>query len=117
LEKSFGPLPKTLFFEYQTIASLSGYFLLQHRERLQEVVSVGTSREPSESKALVRESSQELVRGRRGSSRRRFAELSQEAVKAASGSEGIAVIGLSGRYPGAEDVSAYWSNLRDRKSV
>ena len=34
LEQTFGALSKTLFFEYQTIAELSGYFLQAHGERL-----------------------------------------------------------------------------------
>ena len=32
LENAFGALPKTLFFEYQTIASLADYFLQRHRD-------------------------------------------------------------------------------------
>jgi acyl carrier protein len=34
LEKTFGSLPKTLFFEYQTIRELSGYFTANHAARL-----------------------------------------------------------------------------------
>ena len=33
-ETVFGPLPKTLLFEYQTIAALTGYFLDRHRDAL-----------------------------------------------------------------------------------
>src|SRR5258708_34711626 len=32
LEKTFGSLSKTLFFEYQSIAALSEYFLREHTE-------------------------------------------------------------------------------------
>src|SRR4029077_2039765 len=38
LEKTFGALSKTLFFEYQTIASLAGYFLKAHPAVLREKV-------------------------------------------------------------------------------
>lgn len=34
LEKSFGSLPKTLFFEYPSMRDLCGYFLASHRDRL-----------------------------------------------------------------------------------
>ena len=34
LEQTFGRLPKTLFFEYQTIAALTGYFVQSHAARL-----------------------------------------------------------------------------------
>ena len=33
LERDFGPLPKTLFFEYQTIEQLAGYFAKEHGGR------------------------------------------------------------------------------------
>src|SRR5690606_1443840 len=35
LEKTFGTLPKTLFFEYQSIAELSAYFVQQHAAKFQ----------------------------------------------------------------------------------
>jgi len=35
LEKVFGPLSKTLLFEYQSLDALAQYFLEQHSERLQ----------------------------------------------------------------------------------
>ena len=28
-------------------------------------------------------------------------------------SEGIAIIGMSGRFPGAANVDQYWTNIRD----
>src|SRR5262249_7587169 len=34
LEKTFGSLPKTLFFEYQTIRELTGYFIQQYPAQL-----------------------------------------------------------------------------------
>ncbi|MGX1760980.1 beta-ketoacyl synthase N-terminal-like domain-containing protein, partial [Streptomyces lydicus] len=27
--------------------------------------------------------------------------------------EGIAIVGMSGRFPGASDLAEFWSNLRD----
>jgi len=37
LEKSFGSLPKTLFFEYQTMAALGDYFVQHHHAHLIEL--------------------------------------------------------------------------------
>jgi acyl carrier protein len=34
LEKTFGHLSKTLFFEYQTIAELAAYFIKSHGDQL-----------------------------------------------------------------------------------
>ncbi|MGN4069128.1 SDR family NAD(P)-dependent oxidoreductase, partial [Burkholderia gladioli] len=41
LEQVFGPLSKTLFFEYQTIAALTRYFLRQHATRLAALLDGG----------------------------------------------------------------------------
>lgn len=38
LEKDLGNLPKTLFFEYQTIDSLAEYFVKEHTEQLQSLL-------------------------------------------------------------------------------
>ena len=40
LEKTFGSLSKTLFFEYQTIRELSGYFLESYREQLNQLIGI-----------------------------------------------------------------------------
>jgi len=38
LESSFGPLSKTLFFEYSNIAELATYFLKKHKEKLRSLI-------------------------------------------------------------------------------
>ena len=38
LEAGFGPLPQTLFFEYQTLDALAGYFEREHADRLHALV-------------------------------------------------------------------------------
>ena len=40
LEQTFGPLSKTLFFEYQDIQLLSRYFVDAHAERLRALLEV-----------------------------------------------------------------------------
>jgi acyl transferase domain-containing protein/thioesterase domain-containing protein/acyl carrier protein len=89
LEKTFGALPTTLFFEYRTLRALAGYFVSRHRPRLE---------------ALIGRSS-ELAAGE------------PSAVPAAAAppprtEQGdIAIIGLAGRYPQADDLDAFWANL------
>lgn len=39
LEEFLGPLPKTLFFEYLTIADLADYLVENHQQRLQDVLA------------------------------------------------------------------------------
>ncbi len=52
LEKSFGSLSKTLFFEYQNIESLAQYFMKAHRDTLLEVTGLKTEETPAAKPAL-----------------------------------------------------------------
>jgi acyl transferase domain-containing protein/SAM-dependent methyltransferase len=82
LEEYFGQLPKTLFFEYQTLAQLSDYFVAHHAPKLASLFEKPASPEPA-------------------------TEV---------GDEGIAVIGVAGRYPQAKNVQRFWENLKQGKS-
>jgi len=104
LEKTFGTLPKTLFFEHQTIWDLTGYFVRSHSARLATLFPATSGVDaPPEPPAPARSK-----RGRR--SGRPAGDNGKESVK-----EPIAIVGLSGRYPEAVDVEAYWRNLREGK--
>ena len=110
LEKLFGDLPKTLFFEYQTLAELTEYFVENHREAIQKIT--GGSTQP---RAGVPESSV-AKKERTNLSRHRFAatpiiESINEPVRA----EDVAIIGLGGRYPMADNLSEFWENLKNGK--
>ncbi|MBV9492689.1 MAG: SDR family NAD(P)-dependent oxidoreductase, partial [Acidobacteria bacterium] len=101
LEKTFGSLPKTLFFEYQTIRELAAYFVANHAARLASLFTVAAVAAPIAAKP-------ETTSRRLGRRRNAAPAPKQEA-------EPIAIIGLSGRYPEARNVEAYWNNLRDGK--
>lgn len=105
LEKTFGPLAKTLFFEYQTIAELSDYFVRAHGTTLSELFQ-RTKTAPS-TVSLVRgpESHAEDSRQLRS----RFG--GKPAVARAGRRQAIAIVGLSGRYPQSPDLDAFWQNL------
>jgi polyketide synthase PksN len=125
LEQTFGSLPRTLFFEYQTLDALTGYFLDEHRDQLIQVtgmvpaagatttpgrtagVSEASSR-PAVSNSVTDETSGQQTPGWR----RQFqAGLSNHSRSQPSQKEPIALVGVSGRYPQAWDVEAFWSNL------
>ena len=103
LEKSFGSLSKTLFFEYQNIDALSRYFLGSHAPALRRLFGVAD-------KALPQAAGKTSA----GRARRAVAPaVSQPATLAApTQQQDIAIVGLSGRYPQAADVQALWDNLR-----
>ncbi|MBY9087709.1 PfaD family polyunsaturated fatty acid/polyketide biosynthesis protein, partial [Paenibacillus sp. HN-1] len=116
LEKVFGSLSKTLFFEYQNIQELAGYFLEMHREQLQNLLGieekVTTTMVPNE------DSGMNSVRvAPKNHRRNRFASFTESPAgsPAEKGNEAsdIAIIGVSGRYPGARNLQEFWSNLRE----
>ena len=111
LEQTFGSLSKTLFFEYQTMAELAGYFVKSHGAQLSRLFSTAddhaqqAAAKPSHAAAQPSPLSQPARTGRR------FRPQRDEA--GVTGSDPIAIIGLSGRYPAADNIEEYWQNLRD----
>lgn len=91
LEQDFGPLPKTLFFEYRTLQALTGYFLSAHTATLGRLFGNPEPEPPTPPQG--------------GTAPRR------EAPPPLAAGAPIAIIGLSGRYPGAGDLEQFWRNL------
>src|SRR5258708_5655047 len=106
LEKTFGSLSKTLFFEYQTIDALAGYFVTAHAAILCDAVGLSAEEPPRHpergegSRASISPAPTRRTRARhvgpRGSDRKE-----------------IAIVGLAGRYPQAQTLQDFWRNLRD----
>jgi polyketide synthase PksM len=115
LEKSFGSLSKTLFFEYQTLGELTGYFLESYREKLIEEIGILDTSENVISSSQKNEdiNYSSSLKAHSYKPRSRFAIVNSESQKTLS--EDIAIIGLSGRYPKADNVNDFWINLRDGK--
>ena len=83
----------------ETLGSLAEYLVKQHRGSL-EAVFAGTQ-EQSVSAPLISA----------------FARPAPVAVRATKltgnqNKDGIAIVGLGGRYPGAKDLTAFWENLK-----
>src|SRR5262249_52696782 len=110
LEKTFGSLPKTLFFEYQTIRELTGYFIQQYPAQLAALFAP-TGNQAIESVAAALPALPASSTGPISS--RRSGRLRNTGTRPARESEPIAIVGLSGRYPEAVDVEAYWRNLSE----
>ena len=116
LEKTFGPLSKTLFFEYQTVRQLSEYFVEAHAAKLE--VLFDTQREGAADHASAapealpdREPARPI--SFRAASKARY--LAANAPEAPKDLEPIAIVGLSGRYPRSYKVEDFWNNLRAGK--
>ncbi|HEV2961674.1 MAG TPA: amino acid adenylation domain-containing protein, partial [Candidatus Angelobacter sp.] len=110
LEKSFGGLSKTLFFEYHTIGELADYFVNNHRATLMSLLGEGEREQPAQRESAIT-ANPGSVAARAPKTRFR----SRSAAPQPAGSSGaldVAIIGLSGRYPLAESVAQLWKLLR-----
>jgi polyketide synthase PksN len=106
LEKPFGPLSKTLFFEYQTLAELVDYFLDAQRSNLLKLF--GVDKPDVAVAALADHAPAQSVK-----TEFKPAPAAIAPAKSNVGALDIAVVGLSGRYPQARDIEEFWRNLRD----
>ncbi|HEX2925512.1 MAG TPA: SDR family NAD(P)-dependent oxidoreductase [Ruminiclostridium sp.] len=122
LEKSFGELPKTLFFEYTSLNNLTEYFTKHHGAKLKELLSItkvpGSEHMKAEnsefvSKTAVVPSIPEFSAHKNLYSCNRFAGLNiKNECQTKEIPDGIAIIGISGRYPKAANLEEFWENLK-----
>jgi acyl transferase domain-containing protein/acyl carrier protein/SAM-dependent methyltransferase len=101
-------LSRTLFFQYRNLQDLADYFLQQHRDQL--IGRFGTAAGPTATSPMPA-----LHRG--GADARLPATVTQQITMddRQRADEPIAVIGMAGRYPMADDLDAFWDNLRAGK--
>ena len=113
-KKVFGSLPKTLFFEYQTLEAICGYFMESYEERLREILNAKESIGIPEG---INPSISPIKRPHKRRSPRSQVRPITTAPHTTSASQviDIAIVGLSGRYPKARDLKEFWQNLRDGK--
>lgn len=109
LEESFGSLSRTLLFEVQTVCELARYFAEGHVAALRgllgepaEAPAPATSVTPSVALAPVADTESSAAPTR-----------SRSRARATSGA--IAIVGMSGRYSQADNLDAFWDNLREGK--
>ena len=110
LEQTFGSLSKTLFFEYQTIRELTEYFVAHYSTQLTALFATTANR----IREAVPLAAQVLIPAQ-AISGRHYSRLRSVTPGPATGTDSIAIIGLSGRYPEAVNLDAYWQNLRQGK--
>ena len=107
LEKTFGSLPKTLFFEYQTIDELSKYFIEKHADKLSEIIGVSGDVKENITTAIVTEHKPTAsLKNRMNKSR-----FIQNRSGYGTNQTDIAIVGLAGRYPKADNITEFWNNL------
>ncbi|WP_187696007.1 beta-ketoacyl synthase N-terminal-like domain-containing protein [Priestia megaterium] len=105
----FGELSKTLFFEYQTLNALASFFVVQYPQACIKWTEYEASFLPKN-----------LVQVKHGPP----VDKPLKAIKEApvvpntniNSREPIAIIGVSGRYPQANNLKEYWENLESGKN-
>jgi len=94
LEREFGDLPKTLFFEYKSLRELTNYFVENHASIVADKFSM-----PSTDVRSNQHIKSELF-------------IPPEKLTSQERTKDIAIIGISGRYPQAKDLDDFWDNLK-----
>lgn len=116
LEQSFGSLPNTLLYEYQTVRELSEYFIHHHRDALQqrvlgEPVNRHTTAKHGTKVAQAERVEPIAIATQLPARKRRRRTAQQDTPSMANSSRELAIVGISGRYPGAEDLETFWHKL------
>ncbi|MEU2923567.1 SDR family NAD(P)-dependent oxidoreductase [Streptomyces sp. NPDC007251] len=119
LEDDFGSLPKTLFFEYVDLAGVADYFVTEHRDRLLDLLApaepdpepqarpehrpaVGPEADTPATPAAPQPAPVAVT-----------APAPAPAPDTDPGRHDIAVVGMAGRYPGADTLEEFWRLLSE----
>lgn len=99
LQKIFGKISRTLLFEYQTLSALTTYFVDHYQTQSIQWVH-------GDVKTITRDQSTH----KKVTQAKALPVGEQSAVR-----EPIAIIGISGRYPQAENLDVFWEHLKAGK--
>ncbi|MFD8378352.1 SDR family NAD(P)-dependent oxidoreductase [Streptomyces sp. NPDC059679] len=112
LDRHFDALSKTLFFEYATLGELVGYFAEHHAAEL-----TGGTPAAAPVTSTAEGTAPRPPRAPRRTARAGIAEPAEPATDAADDTDAIAVIGLAGRYPAADDLDELWTTLAEGRDA
>ena len=115
LSKTLANINSTLFFEYQTIDALVEHFIQTQKDSLITLLGLAgrgfEEAAPTEEEEIAPSSPVRPDLRRTG----RFRPLDDLKIQT-SKVQDIAIIGLSGRYPGANNLNEYWLNLSEGRN-
>jgi acyl transferase domain-containing protein len=104
LSDIFGALPVTLFFQYRDIGGLADYFIKNYPDKLADkfpFVNAGPARNDA-----IPDTNGTVVHAPAAKAKTRTGRRED------NNDEDIAIIGISGRYPGAENIEELWALLK-----
>ncbi len=103
IEKSFGEISKTIFFEFNNITELATYFIENYKEIIQEIFEIEVE--------VKQEAISEIVEVFEDKKKNSYDHIEETHKLIKEVDDKIAVIGLSGRYPMADNLEEFWNNL------
>lgn len=113
LERTFGSLPSSLLYEYQTVGELSAYFSRQHPQALRQLLvpERATPRTPEDASLASRHAPTPTPTPAPAPAVQRQRSRQQRQAPPAANHRDLAIIGISGRFPGAENLEVFWRKL------
>ncbi|MEX2631038.1 MAG: amino acid adenylation domain-containing protein [Tistlia sp.] len=111
LEKLLGPLSRTLFFEYPTIEAVSAHLAGTHGERLAALFDLAPDAAPPAAPSPVAPPAPEAAPPPAMAPSEAVPAPPLPAAAPAAATRDIAIVGMAGRFPQAEDLEAFWQNL------
>ena len=127
LNASFGTLSQTLLFEHNTLASLADHLLATRQEAVRAVLGIaaerpdsagegnpspswsGLTRPPPETVALTTNADGRMSQPQK--------VVGSSPAMTGKGDQPIAIIGMAGRFPGADDLDAFWRLLEEGRTA
>ncbi|UVM52815.1 SDR family NAD(P)-dependent oxidoreductase [Pseudomonas sp. B21-015] len=109
LEKHLGSLPKTLLFEHVNIAGMVDHFAVKYRDRF--AAMFGDDEQPPLSASVAQAPSIEPAFNRFAAASQPATPVSPAQIEDSDLAQYVAVIGLGGYYPGADNMDQLWQNL------
>ncbi|MFE9943688.1 SDR family NAD(P)-dependent oxidoreductase [Bacillus velezensis] len=101
LEQSLGAISKTLLFEFHTIRDLADHLVKEYPDRLGRLFSREEKGKQIQSITPARPEQ----------------NITAPAAEEKEHLDGIAIIGISGRYPGAENIEELWELLSKERTA
>ncbi len=105
LKKQFGEISPTLLFTYKTINTLSEYFLEHHQEKINALTQRSLKAKDNEKPLLSKQKICTAV-----------VDDEKKIEDCNEVSQDIAIIGVSGKFPMADNIGEFWENLKAGKN-
>lgn len=106
LEKEIGNVTKTLLYEYQTVDGITEYLVESHRNELIRYFGESFEKENKSAPVAKKVIEKKVVESKKPT---------PQAKPLKRACDEIAIIGVSGRYPQADNLNEFWQNLCEGK--